>query len=152
MIEPIVSTIEVECDRKKAFEVFTERMGQWWPLERRSMSMRHGTRAKALQVEPHLGGTLVEVSEDGTEHHWATITAFEPGERLVMDFHMGLPKENASQVEVRFVSLGPSRTKVTLTHSNFEAFGEMAKAMRGGYDSGWPIIFGQAYSAACAAA
>ena len=54
-----------------------------------------------------------------------------------------------SLVEVRFVTLGTERTRVELTQSNFEAFGDMAEMMHGGYGSGWVIIFEQAYKSAC---
>ena len=62
---------------------------------------------------------------------------------------MGLPPENASLVEVRFVTLGTERTRVELTQSNFEAFGDMAEMMHGGYGSSWGLIFEQAYKSAC---
>ena len=68
---------------------------------------------------------------------------------MSIDFHMGLPAESASLAEVRFTALGDEKTRVELTHSNWEAFGEMAEMMRGGYGSGWVIIFEQAYKSAC---
>ncbi|HEY8691536.1 MAG TPA: hypothetical protein VIR57_02230 [Chloroflexota bacterium] len=66
-----------------------------------------------------------------------------------MDFHMGLPAEKAGLVEVRFTALENERTRVELTHSNWEAYGDMAEMMRGGYGSGWVIIFEEAFKAAC---
>ena len=54
-----------------------------------------------------------------------------------------------SLVEIRFTALGNERTRVELTQSNWEAFGEIAKDLRGGYGGGWSIIFEQAYQAAC---
>jgi hypothetical protein len=47
-----------------------------------------------------------------------------------------VPAESASLVEVRFTALGDKRTRVELTQSNWEAFGELAEMMRGGYGSG----------------
>ncbi len=58
-----------------------------------------------------------------------------------MDFHMGRPAETASLVELRFTALENDRTRVELSHSNWEAFGDMAEMMRGGYGSSWVIIF-----------
>ena len=150
MYDPLVYTIEVPCDQAQAFSIFTQRMDAWWPLAKRSMSMAFARQpARALQIEPRLGGTIVETGHDGTAYHWGTFTTFEPPDLLRMDFHMGMPPEQASLVEVRFTALGPQRTRVELTHSRWEAFGDMAEMNRKGYVSGWQIIFEQAYKAAC---
>lgn len=66
-----------------------------------------------------------------------------------MDFHMGLPPEQSSLVEVRFVPVSDTRTQVELTQSNFEAFGDMAEMMRRGYGSGWVLIFEGGFREAC---
>jgi len=150
MLDPIVKTIEVPCSQAKAFEVFVSEMGAWWPLDKRSMSMQGGGKpAKSLRIDPKQGGKIVEIGHDDTEHHWGTIKSYDPHDSLSMDFHMGLPAENASLVEVRFTALEGDRTRVELTHGNWEAFGDMAEMMRGGYGSGWVIIFEQAYKSAC---
>jgi hypothetical protein len=78
-----------------------------------------------------------------------TIKSYHPPDSISMDFHMGMPAETASLVEVRFTSIGNERTRVELTQSNWEAFGEMAKMMRGGYGSGSVVIFEQAFRSAC---
>ena len=57
--------------------------------------------------------------------------------------------ESASLVEVRFTALGNERTRVELAQSNWEAFGERAETMRGGYGGGWVVIFEQAFKSAC---
>lgn len=150
MLDPITKTIEVPCNQKKAFSIFINEMGSWWPLDKRSMSMKKcGKPAKSLRVEPKQGGKIVEIDHDDTEHLWGTIKSYHPHDSISMDFHMGLPAETASLVEVRFTVLDNERTQVELTQSNWEAFGEMAEMMRGGYGSGWVIIFEQAYKSAC---
>ncbi len=152
MLDPIIKTIEVPCSQEKAFGVFVNEMGSWWPLDKRSMSMISGGKpAKSLRIEAKQGGKIVEIGHDDTEHLWGTIKSYDPHDSLSMDFHMGLPAENASLVEVRFTALGNERTRVELNHSNWEAFGEMAEMMRDGYGSGWVIIFEQAYKSACGA-
>jgi len=101
------------------------------------MSLMHtGEPAKSLRIEPKLGGKIVEIAADDAEHHWGMIKSYDPHDLISMDFHMGLPPENASLVEVRFITLGTERTRVELTQSNFEAFGDMAEMMHGGYGSG----------------
>jgi Activator of Hsp90 ATPase homolog 1-like protein len=149
MLDPIRKIIEVPCSQKRAFEVFVHEMGSWWPLGKRSMSMKSGKPAKALRIEPRQGGRIVEIGHDGTEHLWGTITSYDPHESIRMDFHMGLPAKNASLVVVRFTPLESERTRVELTQSNWEAFGELAEMMRNGYGSGWVVIFEQAFKLAC---
>lgn len=152
MLQPLTSKIEVACDQETAFTIFVEQMGAWWPLAKRSMSMHAGHPPKGLRTDPRAGGQIVEMGHDDAEHHWGTFRRFEPHDFVSMDFHMGLPPENASLVEVRFVPLDDGRTRVELTQSNFEAFGDMAEMMRRGYGSGWVLIFEEGFRAACDAA
>lgn len=151
-LEPLVKTIEVQCDQRMAFTVFIEQMGRWWPLEMFSVSRMSGATAKRLQVDARAGGRIVEVGPDDTEHHWGTIKAFNPYSFLSMDFHIvapGYPQGDFSLVEVRCTPLGDASTRVELTQSNWKAFGEMAAMIRGGYTKGWSVIFEQRYKAAC---
>jgi uncharacterized protein YndB with AHSA1/START domain len=149
MLDPIVTTVEVPCGQETAFRVFVNEMPRWWPLDKRSVSMIGGNPAKSLRIEAKRGGRIVEIGHDDTEHLWGTITTYDPHDSISMDVHIGMPPENASLVEVRFTALGAERTRVELTQSNWEAFGDLAEMMRGGYGSGWVIIFEQAYKAAC---
>ena len=150
MLDPIVKTIEVPSSQEKAFGVFVDEMESWWPLGKRSVSAITGAVPKSLSIEPKPGGKIVEIGHDDTAHLWGTIVSYNPYELLSMDFHMGLPAaESASIVEVRFTALDLDRTRVELTQSNWEAYGDLAEMMRGGYGSGWVIIFEQAFKAAC---
>jgi len=149
VLDPITRTIDVPCDQETAFRAFVEGMPKWWPLDKRAMSLYSGQAAKSLHVDAVQGGRIVETSENGTEFHWGTITSYTPFELVRMDFHMGMPAENASVVEVTFVALSEINTRVTLTQSNWEAFGDMAQMMYDGYGSSWQLIFDEAYGAAC---
>lgn len=149
MLDPVHYTIEVPCTREKAFSIFVDEMGSWWPLDQRSISVKNGMAARALRVDSRRGGQIVEISQDGTEYHWGTITSYDPHAFVSMDFHMGFSPENASLVEVRFTALDDALTRVELSQSNWEAFGDMAEMMRNGYGSSWVLIFEQAFKAAC---
>lgn len=151
MLDPIVRTIEVPCNQETAFRVFANDMPTWWPLDQRAMSMMDGKQVRSLRVEAKQGGQIVETADDDTEYLWGTIRAYDPHDLIRMDFHMGMPPETASTVEVRFFALDDQRTRVELTQSNWEAFGDMAEMMHGGYGSSWVIIFDEAYGSACAA-
>ena len=149
MLPPIVRTIEVPCSQHVAFTVFVDEMATWWPLAQFSVSALNRTTAKALRVEPRVGGEVVEVDEAGAEHVWGTITAYDPPAYLCMDFHIAEPASSASLVEVRFTAIDAKRTRVELTQTNWEAFGKNASLMHGGYGKGWDTIFMKSYLAAC---
>ncbi len=149
MHDPIVRTIEVPCSQEKAFTVFVSEMHSWWPLGRFTVSAMAGAPAQTVRVDARPGGEIVEVGPDGREHRWGRIRAYEPHGFVSLDFHMGLPAENASLVEVRFTALADDRTRVELTQSNWEAFGDMAEMMYRGYGSSWGLLFEEAYKRAC---
>jgi hypothetical protein len=149
MYPPLIKTIEVPCGQQEAFQVFVEEMGTWWPLMKFSASVKFGAKPRGLRVETRVGGTIVETSEDGTEHLWGMITKYQPHGYLCIDLHIGLPAQFASLVEVRFTELDPERTRVVLTQSEWERFGKYAENMMNGYPKGWVAIFDEAYKAAC---
>jgi hypothetical protein len=149
MLDPISYTIDVPCNQETAFTVFAD-IGSWWPLDKRSNSMRTDQTAKSVSLTPEPGGKIIELTEEGIEYHWGTVRTFDPHDLFVMDFHMGLPPmDPASQVEVSFTALDDNRTRVTLTQSNWEAFGDMAEMMRNGYGGSWGLLFEGAYKTAC---
>ena len=99
-----------------------------------------------------MGGEIVEIAADDTEDLWGTIKSYDPYDFLSMDFHIPRPDEavkDRSLVEIKFTKLSDEKTRVELTQNNWEAFGEYAKDLRGGYGSGWNFIFEQAYRLAC---
>ena len=71
MLDPLTFTTEVPCNQEKAFSIFVNDMGSWWPLDKRSMSlMSTGKPAKSVSIEPKLGGKIVELTADDEELLW----------------------------------------------------------------------------------
>ncbi len=152
MLAPLIKSIDVPCRQDKAFVVFIEEMASWWPLGKFTVSAMSGTTAKSIRVDTRPGGEIVEISPDDTEHLWGTIQDYDPYDFVSMNFHIPQPGEiveDRSLVEVRFTALTSEHTRVVLTQSNWEAFGERAEALQGGYGGGWTLIFEQAFKAAC---
>src|SRR5256714_7567595 len=133
MLDPIIKTIEVPCSQERAFKVFLNEMDSWWPLGKFTVSAMGGAPAKAIRVEAKQGGKIVEIGPNGTEYLWGTIKSYDPHDFVSMDFHFAPPGEKVDArtlVEVRFTALGNKRTRVVLTQSNWEAFGEKAAMLR----------------------
>ena len=130
-VPPIRREVLVEAGPAVAFEVFTTRIGLWWPIADKSAFGVGGTVAFA-------GGQIIEQSSDGQRAVWGTVTRWEPPAGLAFTWHPGHAPERASQVEVAFAAAGP-QTLVTVTHTGWDVFADPAAA-RAEYDHGWPIV------------
>ena len=65
MVEPIRKLDVVPCDPDTAFKIFAEQTTNWWPREHHSLSAgRFGKPAKAVTIEPKVGGRVYAGSED----------------------------------------------------------------------------------------
>ncbi|MGH3024226.1 MAG: SRPBCC family protein [Gaiellaceae bacterium] len=135
-IEPVRKSVVVDAPVEHAFRVFTERIGEWWPVKTHSV---HEELAETAGFEPRLGGAVFELWRDGREN-WGEVTAWEPPHRLVFTWRPGLQPEQTTEVEVRFTPREGS-TVVELEHRGWEARGEQAAEVRAGYDEGWaPVL------------
>jgi uncharacterized protein YndB with AHSA1/START domain len=136
------NTITVEASQARAFEVFTDEFATWWPTEHHIGAEPPET----VVVEGRPGGRCFERAPDGTECDWGRVKAYEPPGRLVIAWELDADFEydpaSATEVEVRFMSEGPSTTRVELEHRGLEIFDERAEELRRSLASpeGWPGI------------
>jgi uncharacterized protein YciI len=130
-VPPIRREILVDADPATAFEVFTDRLGHWWPLAELSV---YGASATVAFT----GGQIVERSADGQVAVWGTVSRWEPPDAVAFSWHPGQPAEAASHVEVTFAAAA-GQTLVTVAHSGWEAFADPGTA-RAEYDHGWPMV------------
>jgi hypothetical protein len=143
-IAPVQKSVTVHASPARAFEVFTARFGDWWPLA----THHTGPAVPATAVlEPGVGGRWFERADDGTETPWGHVAVWEPPARSVLAWHLDADfaydpdPANASEVEVRFVRVDDDTTTVELEHRNLERFGARAAEIRTSLDGGWaPII------------
>jgi len=138
---PVVRSITVATSRDRAFKVFTEQIGTWWPKD---YSIGDADMADFV-VEPKVGGRWYEIGVDGAECDTGRVLVYEPPERVVFAWHINgewqfdPDPEHASEVEVRFVADGPNSTQVELEHRSFERHGDTAAGVHRavGDTSGW---------------
>ena len=141
---PVCTSIVVEAPIERAFSVFTDGIGTWWP------NTHHILQAELAEMvfEPRVGGSIYDRGVDGSECRWARVLAYEPPERVVFSWDINLQwqretdPERTSEVEVRFVAEAPARTRVELEHRGIERHGEGwekmhdAVASPGGWSAG----------------
>ena len=140
-IAPVRKTIVVNATQATCFDVFTRGIDRWWPKS-------HNLGATPLTesiIEPRQGGRWYSVHEDGSETVTGIMKVWEPPSRVVFSWDINADWKPdttvGSEVEVRFIAEGPSRTRVELEHRAFEAMGQTGgEKMRAAVDGGWTGI------------
>lgn len=62
-------------------------------------------------------GRIYERTPDGTEIDWGEITLWNPPLRLGYLWHSGRDRDDATNVELTFVDLGDSTTRLDIVHT-----------------------------------
>ena len=123
--EPVKAGVTLSAPVDHVFRVFAERIGDWWPRTYTFSGDAHAV----IENEPLRGCRSLgdQVRLRGSD--WL---------------------ERASEVEVRFLALGPKLTRVEVEHRGFARHGAGAELLRGGMASsdGWPYILRQYAEAA----
>ena len=138
-MDPVRKEILVEAPPERAFRVFTDKFGQWWPRD-------HHIGEAALKdavIEPRVGGRWYEVRIDGSEGDWGKVLVWDPPRRIVMAWQLNSQWEYdpnfVTELELRFTPVGPMKTRVELEHRNMDRFGDAEAVTREALDSpqGW---------------
>jgi uncharacterized protein YndB with AHSA1/START domain len=135
--------IVVDAPIERAFAVFTEGFGAFKPPEHNLL----GVEIAETVFEPRVGGHIYDRGVDGSECRWARVLAFEPPDRVVFSWDISpqwqieSDPDHTSEVEVRFVSETPQRTRLELEHRNIDRHGPGWEALESGVegDQGWPL-------------
>ena len=150
-MEPLRASVSVPLPPDRAFELFAERLGDWWPRE---FSWSQDALEK-IGIEPHAGGFAYERGPGGFTIHWGRVTAWDPPGRLVLLWQIAADRtpqpdpNRASEVEVRFVA-EDGGTRVDVEHRAWERHGEGAQEYRDGFEESgaWPYALEQFAKAA----
>jgi uncharacterized protein YndB with AHSA1/START domain len=135
--------IVVNAPIERAFRVFTEDFDRVKPREHNLLDV-----AIAETVfEPRDGGRIYDRGVDGSECQWARVLAYDPPHRVIFSWDISpqwrleTDLAKTSEVEVRFVSEAPQRTRVEVEHRNLDRHGIGWEAERDAVasDGGWPL-------------
>jgi uncharacterized protein YndB with AHSA1/START domain len=135
--------IVVEAPVDEAFTVFTEGIGSWFPSEYNLLPVPIAERV----FEPRVGGRVYDRGVDGSQCYWGRVLAYERPTRVVISWDIS-PRwqietdlAKTSEVEVRFIAEGATRTRVELEHRHLERHGDgwqqLHQSVSG--DGGWPV-------------
>ena len=143
LLPPVVKSLVVARSQADAFRLYVDAFSIWWPRHSHSLG---GDKVESVAIEDRVGGRVFERWRDGSEKLWGTVVAYEPPQRLVHTWHVSTDPDHASEVELRFVALGPARTRVTLEHRHWERMsGDNAQTVRTNYEKGWDVVFAEGF-------
>jgi uncharacterized protein YndB with AHSA1/START domain len=139
----VQTQVVVEAPIERAFRVFTEDFGSFKPPEHNLLDVEIAETV----FEPRVGGHLYDRGVDGSECRWARVLAYEPPDRVVISWDINpqwqieTDLQKTSEVEVRFISETPERTRVELAHRNLDRHGDGWEGVREGVagEGGWPL-------------
>lgn len=133
MIEPLKLSIKVSCSVQHAFDAWTAKIDSWWPTDH-TVS---GSSTAIVILEPMLGGRIFEREPSGLEHEWGEVTVWEPPFRLGYLWHIRRQRDDATDVEIRFVAVSDDETRVEIEHTGWERLGASAQDWRDRNAGGW---------------
>lgn len=102
-------SIFLACSPAEAFRLFTDRISDWWPPERRH------TRDPNSQLVLSEASGFCERGGDGQTVELGRIRLWDPPHRLLIDFYVGSDAEHPTDLEVRFLP-EEGGTRVCITH------------------------------------
>ncbi len=131
----------VDAPIERAFEVFTIGIGSWWDADKHILRVP----LARMEFQPWIGGQIIDHGIDGSQCAWARVLAFEAPRRVVFSWDITTGWEietdpaKASEVEITFAAVDPSRTRVVLTHRHLDRHGDGWEGMRDAVSSGWNL-------------
>ena len=81
-----------------AFALFTEKIGEWWPPDRRH------TEDPASEIFILESGRFYERARDGHEVELGCVRSWELPRRILLDFFIATGPENPTEVEITFAA------------------------------------------------
>ncbi|MEM9123988.1 MAG: SRPBCC domain-containing protein, partial [Pseudomonadota bacterium] len=117
----VKKSLKVPLNPEKAFDLFTLRIGDWWPLETHSVSGNSAELdpAQSIRFEPGSAGRIVETLADGSDSVWAHVTRWERPSRFELAWYPSDGPDVTTRVDVRF-SPEDDGTRIDLVHDGFE--------------------------------
>jgi len=136
MIEPIRLAYDVRCPRDYAFEIWTTRIGIWWPADHTAS----GENDTNVVLEGRVGGRIFERTASGVEHDWGEVTVWEPPFRLGYLWHLRRDRSDATEVEIRFLARDDVTTRLEIEHRGWERLGSGGEEQRDRNRGGWATL------------
>ena len=145
-VEPIHRSVSVACAPEDAFQLFTEDMGTWWPVESHSRAATEfeseDVKVERLEFQGRVGGSVFEHMSDGRTLPWADVIAWDPPHRFVLAWKPHSRPQPPTEVQVTFTPQNGG-TLVELEHRGWERLSEDFSEIYESYAGGWIDTLGR---------
>jgi hypothetical protein len=101
-LDPIVFDYPLGVAPARAFDLWAQRIGEWWPPS----YSRNSATLTGVTIEPRVGGRVYARHSDTGEHDWGRVVDWQPGRRLAHSWTLAQIEEAPSEVAVAFAADG----------------------------------------------
>jgi hypothetical protein len=105
----MVKSVTLPLAPAAAFDLFTRKIGEWWPRDRRHT---RDPRSEIFLLET---GRFYERARDGREVELGCVRCWDMPNRILLDFFIATSPERPTEVEIAFAARGEG-TEVTVMH------------------------------------
>jgi hypothetical protein len=129
----IVKSVVLPLSPRAAFELFTGKIGEWWPADRRH------TQDPASEIFLLKTGRFYERARDGREVELGHVRSWDLPNRILLDFFIATSPEKPTEVEIAFAAQ-EGGTRVTITHRPKPASEELWTERAPRYERSWDAM------------
>lgn len=129
----IVKSVLLPLAPDAAFELFTRRINDWWPSDRRHLRDANGTIVLLST------GRFYERAGDGREAELGAVRRWEPPTRILLDFFIATGPEHPTEAEIIFAAEENS-TRVTVTHRSKPVSAHLWAERAPRYERSWENV------------
>ncbi len=130
-LPPVRREVLVPVDPETAFAIFTDRIGDWWPIG--TGHSVHDAGSVAFEETE-----LVETSAEGERTVWAEVLEWDPPAGFVLHWRPGRSVETGNRLTVSFDDHDDG-TLVRLVHEGWSGYADPEEASQE-YGAGWKRI------------
>jgi uncharacterized protein YndB with AHSA1/START domain len=124
-----------------AFELFTRKVGEWWPADRRH------TQDPKSEIFLLQDGRFYERARDGQEVELGRVRSWELPNRILLDFFIATGPEKPTEVEITFAAQ-EGGTRVTVTHRPKPDSEDLWAERAPRYERSWDVVLAALLQAA----
>jgi hypothetical protein len=129
----MVKSVVLPLPPGAAFELFTGRISEWWPPDRRH------TQDPTSEIFLLPSGRFYERARGGHEVELGRVRSWDVPSRIVLDFFIATGPDKPTEVEITFAA-DTGGTRVTVTHRPTAASADLWAERAPRYERSWEVV------------